>query len=199
VIIRDRSALGQSFRAHAFVASKNWSAAYPRVWFIATLDPKSYGGAGRGRTCCDERLHAVTLLQPFGQYLSLGRSLVAVCSRLEVMPVMTDFVNYSATETLRDGRTVEIRAQSSQDREAMHAAIARSSSRALYRRFFAVRREFSEKETDYFLDIDFVNHVALVAVANEAGQPTMSSAGGTFSSSPVRPKSRSRSSTHIMA
>ncbi len=55
----------------------------------------------------------------------------------------------------------------------MHAAIARSSSGSLYRRFFAVRREFSEKGTDYFLDIDFVNHVALVAVANDAGQPTI--------------------------
>ena len=83
---------------------------------------------------------------------------------------MIDAANYSATETLRDGRTVEIRAQRSQDREGMQAAIARSSSGSLYRRFFAVRREFSEKETDYFLDIDFVNHVALVAVANDAGQ-----------------------------
>jgi RimJ/RimL family protein N-acetyltransferase len=86
---------------------------------------------------------------------------------------MIDAANYSATETLHDGRTVEIRAQRSEDREGMHAAIARSSSGSLYRRFFAVRREFSEKETDYFLDIDFVNHVALVAVADDAGQPTI--------------------------
>src|SRR6478672_6858403 len=90
---------------------------------------------------------------------------------------MSDAANYSATETLRDGRTVEIRAQRSQDREGMHAAIARSSSGSLYRRFFAVRREFSEKEADYFLDIDFVNHVALVAVANDAGQPTIVGGG----------------------
>jgi GNAT superfamily N-acetyltransferase len=59
----------------------------------------------------------------------------------------------------------------------MQAAILRSSSGSLYRRFFAVRREFSEKETDYFLEIDFVNHVALVAVANDAGQPTIVGAG----------------------
>ena len=39
---------------------------------------------------------------------------------------MMDLANYSATETLRDGRTVEIRAQRSQDREGMQAAIARS-------------------------------------------------------------------------
>ena len=86
---------------------------------------------------------------------------------------MMDLANYSATETLRDGRTVEIRAQRSQDREGMQAAIARSSSESLHRRFFAVRREFSQKETDYFLDIDFVNHVALAAVASENGRPTI--------------------------
>ncbi len=55
--------------------------------------------------------------------------------------VMMDLVNYSATETLRDGRAVEIRAQRSQDREGMQVAIARSSSESLHRRFFAVRRE----------------------------------------------------------
>src|SRR5271157_428622 len=101
----------------------------------------------------------------------------AMAAHDDTTPVMMDFANYFATETLRDGRTVEIRAQRSQDREGMRAAIARSSSGALYRRFFAVRREFSEKETDYFLDIDFVNHVALVAVANDAGQPTIVGGG----------------------
>jgi GNAT superfamily N-acetyltransferase len=90
---------------------------------------------------------------------------------------MIDAANYSARETLRDGRTVEIRAQRSDDREGMLAAIARSSSGSLYRRFFAVRRQFSDKETDYFLDIDFVNHVALVAAAHDAGQSTIVGGG----------------------
>jgi RimJ/RimL family protein N-acetyltransferase len=90
---------------------------------------------------------------------------------------MVDLANYSANETLRDGRTVEIRSQRSQDRESMLAAIARSSSASLRRRFFAVRREFSEKETGYFLDIDFVNHVALVVVANDGGEPTIVGGG----------------------
>jgi ribosomal protein S18 acetylase RimI-like enzyme len=90
---------------------------------------------------------------------------------------MIDVANYSATETLRDGRTVEIRAQRSDDREGMQVAIARSSAGSLYRRFLAVRREFSQKEADYFLDIDFVKHVALVAVANDGGQPTIVGGG----------------------
>ena len=34
-----------------------------------------------------------------------------------------------------------------------------------------------EKETDYFLGIDFVNQVALVAVANDANQPTIVGGG----------------------
>ena len=95
----------------------------------------------------------------------------------DTMPVMIDAANYSATETLRDGRTVEIRAQRSQDREGMQAAIARFTLGSLHRRFFAVRREFSEKETDYFLDIDFVNHVALVVVASDGGEPTIIGGG----------------------
>ena len=83
---------------------------------------------------------------------------------------MIDAANYSTTETLRDGCTVEIRAQRSQDREGMRAAIAGSCSGSLHRRFFGVRRQFSEKETDYFLDIGFVNHVALVVVAGDPSQ-----------------------------
>ena len=47
-----------------------------------------------------------------------------------------------------------------------------------------------EKETDYFLDIDFVNHVALVAVANDGGQRTIVG-GGRYVVHPARP-SRSR-------
>jgi GNAT superfamily N-acetyltransferase len=90
---------------------------------------------------------------------------------------MTDFANYSATEILRGGRTIEIRAQRPQDREGMLAAIAQTSSGSIYRRFFGVRREFSEKETDYFLNIDFISHVALVAVATDGGQPTIVGGG----------------------
>ena len=111
---------------------------------------------------------------------------------------MIDVANYSATETLRDGRTVEIRAQRPEDREGMESgdcAIQRGiASPSLLR---GQTRVF-EKETDYFLDIDFVNHVALVAVANEDGQPDDCRRRAVCSSSsPVKPKSRSRSSTHI--
>ena len=82
---------------------------------------------------------------------------------------MIDAANYSATETLRDGRTITIRAQRPEDLDGWRAALARTSAETVYRRFFGAKHEISEKEAHYFLDIDFVKHVALVAIADENG------------------------------
>jgi RimJ/RimL family protein N-acetyltransferase len=68
---------------------------------------------------------------------------------------------------LRDGRRVEIRAQTPQDIDGLRVAINRMSDESLYSRFFGMKREFSEKEIEYFLNIDFVSHVALVAMSNQ--------------------------------
>ena len=76
--------------------------------------------------------------------------------------------DYSATETLRDGLTVEIRALRSDDRAGMLAAVGRTSQKSRYRRFFAFKREFTEREIDFYMDVDFETHVALVAVQEEA-------------------------------
>ncbi len=86
---------------------------------------------------------------------------------------MIDAANYSATETLRDGRTVTIRAQRPDDLDGWRAVLARTSAETLHFRFFAVKREVSDKEAHYFLDIDFVKHVALVVIADEGGLPTL--------------------------
>jgi GNAT superfamily N-acetyltransferase len=78
--------------------------------------------------------------------------------------------SYSATERLRDGREVEIRALRPDDRNDMLAAVGRTGTQSLQRRFFVVKRGFSEREIAFFMDIDFVNHVALVALAEEDGR-----------------------------
>jgi GNAT superfamily N-acetyltransferase len=83
----------------------------------------------------------------------------------------------SIVETLRNGRQVEIRAQRPADGDGLRAAIGRISSESLYRRFFGVRREFSDKEASSFLEIDFVNHVALVVVASEPDGPNIVGGG----------------------
>jgi GNAT superfamily N-acetyltransferase len=89
---------------------------------------------------------------------------------------MLEAANYSAFETLRDGRRVDIRALRPDDRADLIAAVARSSAQSLYRRFFGVKRDFSEPEIEFFLNVDFVDHVALVAVVDEHGPPVI--AGG---------------------
>ena len=59
----------------------------------------------------------------------------------------------------------------------MLATVARTSTQSLYRRFFAVRRHFSEAETSFFLHVDFVNHVALISVVEEDGKPVIAGGG----------------------
>jgi GNAT superfamily N-acetyltransferase len=86
---------------------------------------------------------------------------------------MVDAATYSAVETLRDGRRVDIRALTPDDWTELLAAVGRTSLESLYRRFFCVKRGFTEQETAYFLNIDFVDHVALVAVVEEGSQPVI--------------------------
>jgi GNAT superfamily N-acetyltransferase len=92
---------------------------------------------------------------------------------------MAKAANYSIIESLSDGRLVEIRALRPQDRADFVAAVERSSAESLYTRFFAPRRSFSEDEVAFFLNVDFVTHVALVAVVDEGGRPVIV-AGGRY-------------------
>ena len=90
---------------------------------------------------------------------------------------MPEVSNYHAVEHLRDGRNVEIRALRPDDEADMLAAIGRTSTESLQRRFFVAKRGFSAKEIDFFMKIDFRNHVALVALTEEDGRPTIVGGG----------------------
>lgn len=85
---------------------------------------------------------------------------------------------YSVLETLRSGSVVEIRATRPEDKDEMLKGVERSSDDSLYKRFMAPKRTFSEKEIEYLMEIDFVKHVALVAVLQDAGRPII--AGGRY-------------------
>jgi GNAT superfamily N-acetyltransferase len=87
---------------------------------------------------------------------------------------------YSVNETLRDGRRLEIRALSSDDRSDLIAAVARTSAESLRRRFFVAKRSLTDQETAFFLNVDFVNHVALVAVLEEDGGQVIAGGGRYF-------------------
>ena len=59
----------------------------------------------------------------------------------------------------------------------MLSAVGRVSAQSLYRRFFGPKRGFSETEVDFFVNVDFVKHVALVASVEESGKETVIGAG----------------------
>jgi RimJ/RimL family protein N-acetyltransferase len=85
--------------------------------------------------------------------------------------------DYSTVERLRDGRPIEIRALRPDDRAEMLSAIGRTSTQSLQRRFFVPKKGFSEQEIAFFLNIDFENHVALVAQIDEDGRPAIAGGG----------------------
>jgi ribosomal protein S18 acetylase RimI-like enzyme len=90
---------------------------------------------------------------------------------------MSEAVDYASSEYLRDGRPVEIRALRHEDEAGMLAALEKTSPQSLQRRFFVMKRHFSEKERAFFMDVDFKNHVAIVAVAEEGGSEVIVGGG----------------------
>ena len=97
---------------------------------------------------------------------------------------LTESSNYSVFERLRNGERLEIRAVRPQDRDDLIAAVGRTSSESLYRRFFAVRRHFSETEESFYLNVNFVSHVALVALTEENGRRSIVGGGRYVVSEP---------------
>src|SRR5256714_12073228 len=93
---------------------------------------------------------------------------------------MTEADKYSAIETLRDGGRIQIRALTPEDGADLSEAVARTSDESLRRRFFFMKRHFTDKETAFFLNVDFVNHVALIAVVEE-GSELVIAGGGRYS------------------
>jgi RimJ/RimL family protein N-acetyltransferase len=91
--------------------------------------------------------------------------------------MMASAAHYSAVERLRDGSTIEIRALRPDDQDDMLAAVNRTSVQSLQRRFFVPKRGFSDKEISFFMNIDFANHVALVAQIDEDRHPVIAGGG----------------------
>ena len=77
---------------------------------------------------------------------------------------------YEVAEALRDGRPFNIRALRPDDKDGLLAALGRSSAQSLYRRFFSPKHDFTEEQIAYFVNIDFIDHLALVAVLEEEGR-----------------------------
>jgi RimJ/RimL family protein N-acetyltransferase len=92
---------------------------------------------------------------------------------------MSEDAHYTEEGLLRDGSRIEIRALCPEDEADMLAAIDRTSTQSLRRRFFTMKRSFSAKERDFFMNIDFHTHVAIVATVKESGR-TFIVGGGRY-------------------
>jgi hypothetical protein len=108
-----------------------------------------------------------------------GRSIGGTTMMMMMMMMMMSAAKYSALDLLRDGRRIEIRALRTDDRADLLGAVERTSAQSLYRRFFGVKRDFSEKEIEFFVNVDFVNHVAWVATVEERNR-TVIVGGGRY-------------------
>lgn len=72
--------------------------------------------------------------------------------------------DYKVTTHLSDGEPLLIRAIRPDDKQALREGIQRASPESAYHRFFQSKHDLSDRELVYFTEVDFVHHVALVAV-----------------------------------
>ena len=80
-----------------------------------------------------------------------------------------DARNYSEQGRLLDGRPVLVRAIRPDDKQKLRQGFQRLSPQSVYHRFFQAKKELSEAELRYLTELDFVDHVALLATLEETG------------------------------
>lgn len=75
----------------------------------------------------------------------------------------TDFARFHTTVTLRDGSRLHLRAIRPNDRDRLREEFLKLSSATVRDRFFSVKFDLTPAELSYFTEVDFEQHVALVA------------------------------------
>ena len=86
---------------------------------------------------------------------------------------MPDAANHTVTNILRNNERLLIRSFLPEDRPHLLAALGQVSGTTFYRRFFGPKRQLREEEIAFFSNVDFINHVALVAVIDRDRQSTI--------------------------
>jgi len=92
---------------------------------------------------------------------------------------MNDIQNYNVTESLRDQRTVTIRAVRPDDKGLIIEGLNTVSAESIYRRFLTTKKEITPQGLKQVTEVDFVNVVALVAVVEKEGN-TQIAGGGRY-------------------
>jgi GNAT superfamily N-acetyltransferase len=74
-----------------------------------------------------------------------------------------DMANYTASEVLRDGSQIRIRAIRADDKQRLLQHFQNLSPQSVYYRFFGLKRSLNDDDLHRFTELDFINHVGLVA------------------------------------
>ncbi|MGH8012463.1 MAG: GNAT family N-acetyltransferase [Candidatus Binataceae bacterium] len=77
---------------------------------------------------------------------------------------------YSADEILRDGGSIHIRAIRPEDDALLLEHFSSLSQQSVYYRFFGIKRSLNDAELARLTQLDFDNHVAIVATLRENGR-----------------------------
>ncbi|HEX5675699.1 MAG TPA: GNAT family N-acetyltransferase [Azonexus sp.] len=83
---------------------------------------------------------------------------------------MIDARHYLASETLRNGLEIRIRALRPDDGERIVEAFSKLDPESVYTRFFRYKKEVSEADLRLIRELDFETRVALVATLTENGR-----------------------------
>ena len=71
--------------------------------------------------------------------------------------------DFNIDAVLRDGETVHIRAIRPDDKQRLLDGFHRLTNRSVYSRFFQFKETLNNEELTYLTEVDFIDHVALVA------------------------------------
>ena len=99
---------------------------------------------------------------------------------------MIDARNYAASETLRDGTPVTVRAIRRGDCSGILAAFERLDRESVYTRFFTYKKELSDADLRGLTDVDFDHVVALVVTREKGGIETLMGGGRYCSEVPLQ-------------
>lgn len=77
---------------------------------------------------------------------------------------------YQAIERLMDGREAFIRELGPADRENLLTVWAHLSPISRYYRFLSPKKNLTDSDLDYFTNVDFKSHVALIVFVDENGE-----------------------------
>lgn len=102
-----------------------------------------------------------------------------------------DVRHYHATETLRDGTPVTLRATRPDDRERVRRAFLELDPESVYTRLFRFKKDLTDDELTRLTEPDFDRHITLLVTIGDGDDPTaIAAANCVVLDPPDRPATR---------